>query len=146
MQNLHLKKDSRTPCFPPNSFSLEQKVELRSARVTITTSLAVPYSRQPTSADHHRQGTPCYQDEALLLIPQIPLLCGTVKKYKAAMLVPGKEARGQDGLQRLRNSVVPAPEKNIFPPPLKTGLSSKQAATAEVSGELWHTLSVQEDR
>lgn len=104
----------------------------------------MPYNHQPTSADHHRQGTLCYQDEALLLIPQIPLLCGTVNKYKAAMLIPGKEARGQDGLQRPRNSVVPAPEKN--PPPLKTGLSSKQAATAEVSGELWHTLSAQEDR
>lgn len=71
----------------------------------------MPYNHQPTSADHHRQGTLCYQDEALLLIPQIPLLCGTVNKYKAAMLIPGKEARGQDGLQRPRNSVVPAPEK-----------------------------------
>lgn len=66
------------------------------------------------------------------------------KKYKAAMLIPGKEASGQDGLHRLMNSVVPAPEKK--PSATKGRAASKQAATAEVSGEPWHTLSAQEDR
>lgn len=95
---------------------------MRAARVTITNTPVVPYNRQPTSADHHRQDTPCYQDEALLLLKYLLFVVRLKKKKKnkAAMLVPRKEASGQDGLHRLTNSVVPAPEKNPLPP--KAGL------------------------
>lgn len=84
--------------------------------MTVTNTLVVPYNRQPTSADHHRQDTSCYQDEALFL-HKYPFFVVQFKKiYKAPMLVPGKEASGQDGLHGLTNSVVPAPEKYLLPP------------------------------
>lgn len=109
--------------------------------MTITNALVVPYNREPTSADHRRQDTPCYQDEALLLHKYSFFVVRLKKKKnKAATLVPGKEASGQDGLHRLMNSVVPAPGK-------KTSATEGRAASQQVAtGELWHTLNAQEDR